>query len=56
MEKELQLLDEWLEYNLCHKPKTWIKTLAVEADTGIRPLPQKDQAYMRQLVPNNIKK
>jgi hypothetical protein len=39
-----------------HKPETWIKTLTVEVDTGIGPLPKKHQAYMRQLVANNIKK
>jgi ABC-type lipopolysaccharide export system ATPase subunit len=56
MGKELQVLDKLLECNLHHKPKTWIKALAVEADTGIRALPKKDQAYMRQLVASNIKK
>jgi hypothetical protein len=55
-EKALQLLNKGLECNLHHKPKTWIKTLVMEADTGIRALPKKDQAYMRQLTANNIKK
>jgi hypothetical protein len=55
-EEEIQLLDEGLKYNLHSKPKTWIKTLALEADTAIRTLPEEIQAYMRQLVANNIKK
>jgi hypothetical protein len=32
------LLDKGLKYNLHNKPQTWIKTLALEADTGIRTL------------------
>jgi hypothetical protein len=43
MEKELLLLNKGLEYNLHHKPKTWMKTLAMEADIGIRALAKKDQ-------------
>jgi hypothetical protein len=49
-ENELQLLDKGLKYNLHYKPKTWIKTLAMEADTVIRELPEKDQGYMKQLA------
>jgi hypothetical protein len=47
-----------LKYNLRSKPKTWIKTFALEADTAIRLIPQENQAYMKQLrvVANNIKK
>jgi hypothetical protein len=33
-----------------------IQTLAIEADTAISQLPEKDQGYMRQLVANNIQK
>jgi hypothetical protein len=51
---ELHLLDKGLKYNLHREPKTWIKSLALEADTAIRTLPEEDQAYMRQLVANNI--
>jgi hypothetical protein len=51
---ELQLLDKELKYNLHYKPKTWIKTLAIEADTVIRELPEKDQGYMKQSVANKI--
>jgi hypothetical protein len=32
------------------------KTLALEVDTAIRSLLQENQAYMKQLVANNIKK
>jgi hypothetical protein len=45
-----------LSPNLHYKPKTWIKTLAMGADTVIRELPEKDQEYMKQLVANNIGK
>lgn len=54
--EEVQLLNKDLKYNIHSKPKTWIKTLAQEADTAIRTLPKENQAYMRQLVANNIKK
>jgi uncharacterized FlaG/YvyC family protein len=53
--KELDHLNKGLKYNLHSKPKTWIKTVALEADTVIRLIPQENQAYMRQLVANNIK-
>jgi hypothetical protein len=55
-ENELKLLDKGLKYNLHHKPKTWIKTLAMEVVTVIRELPEKAQGYMRRLVANNIGK
>jgi hypothetical protein len=48
--------DKGLKYNLHSKPKTWIKTLAMEADTAIRTLPEKDKAYVRQLVAKDIQK
>jgi hypothetical protein len=32
-----------------------IETLAMEADTEIRTLPERDQDYMRKFVANNIK-
>jgi hypothetical protein len=39
--EELELLNKGLKYSVHKKPKTWIKTLALEADTAIRSLPQK---------------
>jgi hypothetical protein len=53
-EDELHLLDKGLKCNLCSKPKTCIKTLALEADTAIRTLPDENQACMKELVANNI--
>jgi hypothetical protein len=53
---EMQLLNKGLKYNLHHKHKKLIQTLAIEADTAISQLPEKDQGYMRQLVVNNIQK
>jgi hypothetical protein len=54
--EETQLLNKGLKYNLHHRHKDWIKTLATEADTAICQLDTKEQEYMRQLVANNIKK
>jgi hypothetical protein len=53
---EMQLLNKGLKYNLHHKHKKWIETLAIEADTAICQLPEKDHGYMRHLVANNIQK
>jgi hypothetical protein len=53
---EMQLLDKGLKYNLHHKPKNWILTLAMQTEVGIRQLPKKDQAYFRQIAANNLKK
>jgi hypothetical protein len=53
---ELHLMDKGLNYNLHNKPQTWINYLALEADTAIRILSEKDQSYMKQLVANNLQK
>jgi hypothetical protein len=53
-ENELYILDKGLKYNLNSTPKTWIITLALEVDTAIRILSEKNQAYMKQLDANNI--
>jgi hypothetical protein len=55
-DSEMQLLNKGLKYNLHHKHKKWIQTLAIEGDTAINLLPDKEQSYMRQLVANNIPK
>jgi hypothetical protein len=55
-EAETQLLDKGLKYNLHVKPKGWIKTLAIEADTTISKMNVRDQPYIRQLVAKNIQK
>jgi hypothetical protein len=54
-DEEMQLLNKGLKYNLHFRYKQWIQTLAIEADTAINTLPEKDQGYLRQLVANNIK-
>jgi hypothetical protein len=51
---ELHLLDKGLKCTLHNKLKNWIKTLALEADTAIGILPEKDQPHVKQLVPNNL--
>jgi hypothetical protein len=45
-EAEMQLLDKGLKYNPHRKPRNWIQTLAMQADTEIKQLPLKEQAYM----------
>jgi hypothetical protein len=54
-DEEMQLLNKGLKYDLHFRQKQWIQTLAIEADTAINTLPDKDQCYLRQLVANNIK-
>jgi hypothetical protein len=54
--EETKLLDKGLKYNLHHKPKNWILTLATQDEVGIRQLPKKDQAYFRQVAANNLQK
>jgi hypothetical protein len=44
----MTLLNKGLKYNLHHKQKHWIQTLAIEADTAINLLNQQEQIYMRQ--------
>jgi hypothetical protein len=54
--EEMLLLNKGLKYNLHHKPKKWIQTVAIEADRAVNLLPDIDRNYMRQLIANNIKK
>jgi hypothetical protein len=56
MDVEMELLNKGLKYNLHYKHKNWIKTIAIETDTAISQLHERDQKYMKQLVVNNIKK
>jgi hypothetical protein len=46
--EETTLLNKGLKYNLHHKHKHWIQTLAIEADTAINLLDPHEQAYMKQ--------
>jgi uncharacterized membrane protein YgaE (UPF0421/DUF939 family) len=48
--EEMTLLNKGLKYNLHHKHKRWIQTLALEADTAINLLDPHEQAYMKQVV------
>jgi flagellar biogenesis protein FliO len=52
----MELLNKGLIYNLHHKPKNWLRTLAMQAEAGAKQLPIKEQNYMRQLVANNLHK
>lgn len=51
---ELCLLSKGLRYNLSYKPKNWIITLALEAETAVCYLPLSDQVYFRWQVTKNI--
>jgi hypothetical protein len=49
-QSETQLLNKGLQYNLHHKNKNWIKTLALEAEAAINNLHIKEQSYYRHAV------
>ena len=53
---ELALLNKGLKYNLHHKHKNWITTLAFEAKTAITLLPISEQEPIRYHIANNIRK
>jgi hypothetical protein len=50
---KMTLLNKGLKYNLRYKPKQWLQTLAIEADTAISLIAPQDQPYMRQAVAQN---
>jgi hypothetical protein len=52
---EMSLLNKGPKYNLGHKNKGWITTLALEAQTAISQLPHTEQEYIRYQVAHNIK-
>ena len=52
--EELALLNKGLKYNLHHKPRQWITTLTLEAETAISALPPSDQDPIRYLVSKQI--
>jgi hypothetical protein len=52
---EIALLSKGLKYNLHYKPKQWLKTLAIEADTAINLIAPHEQAYIRQTIANKLK-
>ena len=51
---ELNLLGKGLKYNIWHKPKNWITTLALEAETGICSIHIQDQDYFWGQVAKTI--
>jgi hypothetical protein len=53
-DEETQLLSKGLKYNLHHKRRHWIQTLAIEADTAINLLLSQQQTYTRQAVTNKL--
>ena len=52
---ELTLLNKGLKYNLNHKHKNWIRTLALKAETAITQLPMCEQDYIGYQAAYNIK-
>jgi hypothetical protein len=53
-DREQNLLQKGLKYNIQHKPAKWIQNLALEAENNISKLPQAQQAPIRYLIANNI--
>jgi hypothetical protein len=53
--EEIQLLSKVLKYNLHHKYRRWIETLALEAETAISKLDIREQNYYRHAVARKIK-
>ena len=43
---EITLLNKGLKYNINFKLKSWIETLALEAETAVSYLPQTEQEYL----------
>jgi hypothetical protein len=52
--KEEILLQKGLKYNLHHKPKNWLSTLAIEAENDITLPPALHHSPLRYLVAQNI--
>jgi hypothetical protein len=50
------LLSKGLKYNMQHRQKHWIKTLAIEADSAINLLNLHEQAYMKQMVTQRLRR
>ena len=48
------MLNKGLKYNLNHKQKNWIKTLALEAESAITQLPTHEQDHIRYQVAHNV--
>jgi hypothetical protein len=55
-EHENRLLQTGLKYNLHTKPKQWLKTLAIEAETAISLIPAPDQEAIQYLIAQNLEK
>jgi hypothetical protein len=53
-DKELQLLEKGLKYNLHNKKKNWLTTLALETETALNPLPQTEREYFRNRAAENL--
>jgi hypothetical protein len=51
----MSLLNKGRKYNLVHKPRGWITTLALEAETAISQLPNTEQEYIRYQAAHNIR-
>jgi hypothetical protein len=55
-DEELTLLEKGLKYNINRKPKHWIKTIALEAESAITLLPPVDQDFYRRQVAETVKR
>jgi hypothetical protein len=54
-DEEMTLLNKGLKYNLHHKQKHWLQTLAIETDTAINLIDPHEQTYVRQTVARKLK-
>jgi hypothetical protein len=54
-QEETQILGKGLKYNMHHKDKKWLETLALEAETAISNLEVTEQNYYRHLIAKKIK-
>jgi hypothetical protein len=51
----MRLLCKGLKYNLHHKHKKWVETLALETETAITQLTVTEQNYYRHAVTKQLK-
>jgi hypothetical protein len=51
---EMNLLSKGFKYNLSHKKKNCIETIALEAETAISRLPSREQDSLRYRVAHNV--
>jgi hypothetical protein len=56
IETEITLLRKCLKYNLQHKPRSLMRTLAWEVEAAVAQWPDQNQDYMRHRIAHTIEK